>query len=92
MVTPPDAAGDWQELSAVETESSPHSRPISNLTSTGKYQFVELTPEETARRVAMIEQHQRKREEIWNALSPEEQAESDRQFEHLYKLLEEVRK
>jgi hypothetical protein len=70
----------------------PVNSPIPHSVSSGKYHLPELTPEETARRVAMIEKHQQKREQMWNSLTPEEQAESDRQFENLYKLLEDARK
>jgi hypothetical protein len=70
----------------------PVNSPIADSISSGKYQLPELTPEETARRVATIEKHQQKRAQMWNSLTPEEQAESNRQFENLYKLLEDARK
>lgn len=63
---------------------------ISNSHST--YQFPELTPEETARRVAMVEKYRHDRAQMWNELTLEERDRSDRQFEHLYLLLEDARK
>jgi hypothetical protein len=75
------------------SEGSPQqSSTIANSISSGKYQFPELTPAEIARRVAMVEKHQQKRAQMWNSLTPEEQAESNKQFENLYRLLEDARK
>ena len=61
-------------------------------TSHSTYQFPELTPEETARRVAMVEKSRHNRAQMWNELTPEERDRSDRQFEYLYKLLADARK
>jgi hypothetical protein len=81
------------ETAPAEAEGFPPVNiPIADSISSGKYQLPELTPEETARKVAMIEKHQQKRAQMWNSLTPEEQAESNRQFENLYKLLEDARK
>jgi hypothetical protein len=52
----------------------------------------QLTPEETARRVAMVEKSRHNRAQMWNELTPEERDQSDRQFEYLYQLLEDARK
>jgi hypothetical protein len=77
-----------QEASTTEAE-----RPQQNIsTSHSKYQFPELTPEETARRVAMVEESRHNRAQMWNELTPEERERSDRQFEYLYQLLEDARK
>lgn len=56
-----------------------------------KYDLPELTPEETARRVAAERFIERKRQ-FWDSLTTEEKAEHDRQFEELYQLLEESRR
>ncbi len=61
-------------------------------TSHSTYHFPELTPEETARRVAMVEKSRHDRAQMWNELTPEERDRSDRQFEYLYKLLADARK
>lgn len=61
-------------------------------TSHSTYQFPELTLEETARRVAMVEKSRHNRAQMWNELTPEERDRSDRQFEYLYKLLADARK
>lgn len=57
-----------------------------------KYEFVELTPEETAQRVAKIERFTERKRQLWESLTPEEKAEHDRQFESLYQDLEESRR
>ena len=62
---------------------------IAQSTSSRKYQFPELTPEEIARRVAAFERFQERQRQRWESLTPEEQAEHDRQFEALYKSLNE---
>ncbi len=67
-------------------------RQQNSSTSHSTYQFLELTPEETARRVAMVEKSRHNRAQMWNELTPEERARSDRQFEYLYQLLEDARK
>jgi hypothetical protein len=56
-----------------------------------KYEFRELTPEEIAQRVAKIERFREKERQIWESLTPEEQAASDRQFELLFQSLAESR-
>ena len=80
------------EASAMEEVSSPESHPITQSTSSGKYQFPELTPTEIARRVAACERLQERRRQRWESLTSEERAEHDRQFEALYKSLEESRR
>jgi hypothetical protein len=51
-----------------------------------------LSPEETARRVAAFERFVENKRRLWDGLTPEEQAESDEQFEELYKSLAESRR
>jgi hypothetical protein len=57
-----------------------------------KYDLPEMTPEETARRVAAAERFIERKRQFWDSLTPEEKAEHDRQFEELYQLLEEARR
>jgi hypothetical protein len=64
----------------------------SNSTSKGTYDLVEMTPEETARRVAAFDRFIEYKRQLWESLTPEEKLESDRQFENLAKLLEESRR
>jgi hypothetical protein len=64
----------------------------SNSTSKGAYDLVEMTPEETARRVAAFDRFIEYKRQLWESLTPEEKLESDRQFENLAKLLEESRR
>ncbi len=52
----------------------------------------ELTPAETARRVAAFERFVERKRQLWASLTPAEQAEHDEQFEALYKSLEASRK
>jgi hypothetical protein len=84
--------GDRPEKSVADAESSPDTNSISHLSSSEKYQFVELTPEETARRVAAFNSFTERQRQRWESLTPEEQAQSDRQFDELYKYLEESRR
>jgi hypothetical protein len=70
----------------------PANSQIADSISSGKYQLPELTPEETARRVAMIERHQARRQEIMDSLTPEELAASNQQFADMFKMLEESRR
>ncbi|MFA9202158.1 MAG: hypothetical protein ACEQSC_01240 [Candidatus Nanopelagicaceae bacterium] len=51
----------------------------------------ELTPAETARRVAAIERFRERDRQIWDSLTPDEKANHDAQFEELYRLLAESR-
>jgi hypothetical protein len=92
VVMPPVVAGNQQEISVVGTESSPDRGSIAHSASSEKYQFVELTPEETARRVAAFDRFTERQQQRWESLTPEEQAQSDRQFDELYKSLEESRR
>ena len=55
------------------------------------YKFVELTPAETARRVAKVERFRAYQREQWDKLTLDEKAEHDRQFECLYTLLDQSR-
>jgi hypothetical protein len=80
------------EASVVEEVSLLESNPITQSTSLGKYQFPELTPTEIARRVAACERFKERQRQRWESLTPEERAEHDRQFEALYKSLEESRR
>ena len=74
-----------------EQESSSDNSPAANSTHTGTYNLVEMTPEETARRVAAFDRFIEYKRQLWESLTPEEQLESDQQFENLAKLLEESR-
>ena len=90
-VMPLEVAKNRQELS-VEQESSPDNSPASNSTHKGTYNLVEMTPEETARRVAAFDRFREGQRQRWESLTSEEQAQSDRQFDELYKCLEESRR
>lgn len=79
-----------RQMAASPVENDDLQQNISSSHST--YQFLKLTPEETARRVAMVEKSRHNRAQMWNELTPEERARSDRQFEYLYQLLEDARK
>ena len=90
-VMPLEVAKNRQELS-VEQESSPDKSPASNSTHKGTYNLVEMTPEETAKRVAAFDRFREGQRQRWESLTSEEQAQSDRQFDELYKFLEESRR
>ncbi len=92
IAMPSSSVAERVEASVVEEVPSPESSPISPSTSSGKYQFPELTLTEIARRVAAFERFQERQRQRWKSLTPEEQAEHDRQFEALYKSLEESRR
>jgi hypothetical protein len=47
--------------------------------------LVEMTPEETAIRVAAFDRFIEYKRQLWESLTPEEKLESDRQFENLQK-------
>lgn len=55
-------------------------------------EFFELTPEETARKIAAVERLTERKRQLWESMTPEERTEHDRQFEDLYRLLEESRR
>lgn len=61
-------------------------------TTSTKDDLMGLSPEETARRVAAFERFVENKRRLWDSLTPEEQAESDEQFEELYKSLAESRR
>jgi hypothetical protein len=92
MAIPAESVGERGEAAVASEVSPQQSSPIADSIPLEKYQFPELTPTEIARRVAMVEKHQQERAQMWNSLTLEEQAESNRQFENLYKLLEDARK
>jgi hypothetical protein len=52
----------------------------------------ELSPEETARRVAIVERYRHSRQQIIDSLSPAELEESNHQFDEMFKTLDESRK
>ncbi|WP_146138115.1 hypothetical protein [Chamaesiphon polymorphus] len=89
---PSSSVAERVEASVVEEVPSPESNPISRSTSSGRDRFPELTPTEIARRVAAFERFQERQRQRWESLTPEERAEHDRQFEALYKSLEESRR
>lgn len=51
----------------------------------------QLTKEETAQRVTVLERYQQRRQKIIDNLTPEELEESNRQFEEMFKILAESR-
>ena len=55
------------------------------------YEFLELSPDETARRVTKIERFRAYQRERWDKLTSDDKAEHDRQFECLYALLDQSR-
>jgi hypothetical protein len=88
VVIPVEVAGNRQAESEVEQDNT----EASNLTSEGTSNLVEMTPEETAIRVATFDRFIEYKRQLWESLTPEEKLESDRQFENLAKLLEESRR
>jgi propanediol utilization protein len=88
VVIPVEVAGNRQAESEVEQGNT----PASNSTSKGTSNLVEMTPEETAIRVATFDRFIEYKRQLWESLTPEEKIESDRQFENLAKLLEESRR
>jgi hypothetical protein len=56
------------------------------------YALTELSPEEAARRVAIIERYRNRRQQVIDSLSPAELEESNRQFDEMFKTLDESRK
>ena len=92
VVLPRVVADFQQEIRVMETESSPDNRSIHHSAHSEKYQFVELTPEETARRVAAFERFTERQRQRWESLTPEERIQSDRQFDDLYESLKESRR
>ena len=89
---PAQSVGERTEAAMASEVSPEQSNPIADSVPLEKYHLPKLTPAETARRVAMVAKHQQERAQRWNSLTPEEQTESNRQFENLYKLLEDARK
>jgi Uma2 family endonuclease len=87
VVIPLEVAENRQAISVAAKEND----PASNSTSKGTYNLVEMTPEETARRVAAFDRFIEYKRQLWESLTPEEKLESDRQFENLAKLLEDSR-
>jgi hypothetical protein len=67
-------------------------RLSSEPTSLEQYSLMELTAEETARRVAMVERRNERERQEWDSLTPIQKAEHDRQFDELYKSLAESRR
>jgi hypothetical protein len=92
-VISPEMLGNGTETTVTATEVSPQEdEPISHPTSSGQYNLVELTAEETARRVGMIERRIERERQEWDSLTPAQKAEHDRQFDELYKSLAESRR
>jgi hypothetical protein len=93
-VISPEIRGNGTEktLTATTEVSPPSVPPISHPTSSGQYSLMELTAEETARRVAMVERRIERERQEWDSLTPAQKAEHDRQFDELYKSLAESRK
>jgi Uma2 family endonuclease len=67
-----------------------HSTPQAG--SSVKYDLPALTPEETARRVAVVKRFTERKQQLWDSLTPQEKADNDAQFEELHRLLEESRR
>lgn len=87
VVVPLEVAQNQQAVSVAAKEND----SASNSTSRGTSNLVEMTPEETAIRVAAFDRFIEHKRQLWESLTPEEKLESDRQFENLAKLLEESR-
>jgi hypothetical protein len=92
LVVRPLEVAEHQQAVSVEQESSLDISPASNSTHKGAYNLVEMTPEETAKRVAAFDRFREGQRQRWESLTLEEQAQSDRQFDELYKFLEESRR
>ena len=88
VVIPLEVAQNQQAISVAAKEHD----SASNSTSKGTSNLVEMTPEETAIRVAAFDRFIEYKRQLWESLTPEEKLESDRQFENLAKLLEESRR
>lgn len=79
----------------VQTLTGNQNQVISQMTGgkvIGNIAGIELTPEETIRRVIAFERFVERKRQLWASLTPAEQAENDEQFEELYKSLEASRK
>lgn len=74
-----------------QTEASTTENQIIN-GSIAQYDCPELTPEETARRVAAVEKFTARKQQLWDSMTIEERSEHDKQFAELYQLLEESRR
>ncbi|PSB56676.1 hypothetical protein [Chamaesiphon polymorphus] len=70
----------------------PANSSVDDSISSSAYQLPELTPEETARRLAMVERRIERERQEWDSFTPEQKAEHDRQFEELYESLAESRR
>jgi hypothetical protein len=79
----------------VQTVTGNQNQVIGQMTSgkvIGNIGGMELTPEETIRRVIAFERFVERKRQLWASLTPAEQADNDEQFEELYKSLEASRK
>jgi hypothetical protein len=92
LLIPLTTINEQVEASTVEEVSSQGSISMAHSTSSGTYQLPELSAEETARRVGMIERHQARRQEIIDSMTPEELEASNQQFDDMFKILEESRR
>ncbi|WP_310427210.1 hypothetical protein [Chamaesiphon sp. VAR_48_metabat_135_sub] len=89
----PEMLGNVVETTIAAREVSPQEDElISHPTSLGQYSLVELTAEETARRVGMVERRIERERQEWDSLTPTQKSEHDRQFDELYKSLAESRR
>jgi Uma2 family endonuclease len=83
---------EWVEMATAAAALPQANSSVDDSISSIIYQLPELTPEETARRLAMVERRIERERQEWNNFTPEQKAEHDRQFEELYESLAESRR
>jgi Uma2 family endonuclease len=83
---------EWVEMATAAAALPQANSSVDDSISSSIYQLPELTPEETARRLAMVERRIERERQEWNNFTPEQKAEHDRQFEELYESLAESRR
>lgn len=91
MVMPPSKS-EWMKTATAAAALLPANSSVADSISSSTYQLPELIPEETERRLAMVERRIERERQEWDSFTPEQKAEHDRQFDELYDSLAESRK
>jgi hypothetical protein len=93
LIVMPPSKSEWMETATAGAVALlPANNSVPDLISSSTYQLPELTPEETARRLAMVERRIERERQEWDSFTPKQKAEHDRQFEDLYESLAKSRK
>ena len=92
MVMPPSKSEWMKTATASAAALLPANSSVADSISSSTYQLPELTPEETERRLAMVERRIERERQEWESFTPEQKAEHDRQFDELYDSLAKSRK